>query len=174
MKIEKFPSVKIIQMEVFRDARGSFQRICSSVDFNVDHRDGEIKEVSFSSNPNSLTLRGLHAMPENSAEIKYVTCVSGKVLDVIVDIRESSETFLDHMAIILDAENINSVVIPPGFAHGYLTMVANTSIVYAMSANYDKQLEFGLRWNDPAINIDWGITQPNFISFRDQNFNFVL
>jgi dTDP-4-dehydrorhamnose 3,5-epimerase len=173
MKIEKFPNVKISQKEVFRDARGSFQRICSSGDFNVENQNGKILEVSFSFNPNYNTLRGLHAMPENTGEIKSVSCVRGRILDVIVDTREGSKTLLDYMAFVLDADNVNSVIIPPGFAHGYLTLTENTSIVYAMSANFNSELEFGLRWDDPAINIDWGTARPEFISARDQSFKFV-
>lgn len=173
MKVGKFSEVKVIRNEIFRDSRGSFQRICSFLDFKLEDQMGEILEVSFSHNPNPLTLRGLHAMPENSGEIKYVSCVSGKVLDVIVDIRKGSNTFLDHMAIVLGADTIDSVLIPPGFAHGYLTLDENSSIVYAMGARYDKDLEFGLRWNDPSIDIEWGIKQPQFISIRDQNFELL-
>jgi len=173
MKIEKFPNVEIVQKEIFRGARGSFQRVCSSVDFNLDNQIGAILEVSFSFNANRNTLRGLHTMPEDSGEIKSVTCVKGQILDVIVDTRQESETYLDHMAFVLDADNANSVIIPPGFAHGYLTLVENTSLVYAMSANFNSNLEFGLAWDDPAIKIDWGTERPDFISARDQSFEFV-
>ena len=173
VRIEKFPNVTLIQREVFQDIRGSFQRVCSSVDFSIEKQNSAILEVSFSFNANCNTLRGLHTMPESSGEIKSVTCVKGKILDVIVDARGGSETYLDYMAFILDSDNVNSVIIPPGFAHGYLTLVENTSLVYAMSANFESELEFGLRWDDPAIGIDWGTARPDFISARDQSFEFV-
>ena len=100
-------------------------------------------------------LRGLHFQAQPHAQGKLVRCVRGAVLDVAVDIRAGSPSFGQHAAVELSAAGGTLLWAPPGFAHGYVTLVADCEVVYKMTDYYEPSSERGIAWDDPALAIDW-------------------
>ncbi|MCL4168254.1 UNVERIFIED_CONTAM: hypothetical protein GTU68_026893 [Idotea baltica] len=99
------------------------------------------------------------------AQGKLVRVISGKVLDVAVDLRPNSPTYGQHEKVILDAEQNNMFYVPPGFAHGFCT-IEEAIFSYKCTNVYNKESERGILWNDPELNIDWGVNEPN-VSEKD-------
>lgn len=156
----------IIKPRVFGDSRGyffeSYQRELYKQagildDFVQDNESKSSKGV----------LRGLHFQRPPYAQGKLVRVVSGSVLDVAVDLRPASPTYGKHVAIELSADNKLQFWIPPGFAHGFLTLDDNTLFLYKCTAFYNKPAEECIAWNDPDLNIHWGIQEP-LVSEKDQ------
>lgn len=111
------------------------------------------------------TLRGLHYQKPPFAQGKLVRVLIGKVLDVVLDIRSNSKTFGQHHKVILDAEKHNQMYVPPGFAHGFAAL-EDSVFSYKCTNYYNKESEDGVLWNDPFLNLDWGIENP-IISEKD-------
>lgn len=112
------------------------------------------------------TLRGLHYQQNPHAQAKLVRVVTGKVLDVAVDLRKDSPTFGQHHSVILDAEKHNMFLVPAGFGHGFVAL-EDSVFTYKCSNYYNKESEGGVLWNDPELAIDWGIADP-IVSEKDQ------
>jgi dTDP-4-dehydrorhamnose 3,5-epimerase len=104
-------------------------------------------------------IRGLHAQKAPYEQAKLVSVMQGRVLDVVVDIRPHSPTFKKVYQCILDAEKHNMLMIPEGFAHGFAAL-EDAVFFYKCSQSYHKESEFGIRWNDPSLNINWGVENP--------------
>ena len=111
-------------------------------------------------------LRGLHFQVQNP-QGKLVTCLNGRVLDVVVDLRVDSETCGQQYSTILDSERRNQLWIPPGFAHGFSVLSEVADFFYKCTDYYDPDDETGIRWNDPDLNIDWQVKNPA-VSLKDQ------
>ncbi|MEO5570923.1 MAG: dTDP-4-dehydrorhamnose 3,5-epimerase [Bacteroidia bacterium] len=111
-------------------------------------------------------LRGFHFQIPPYEQGKLVRVVKGSALDIVVDIRKSSQTYGKHYKVLLDDKQRNVLWIPPGFAHGFLSMEENTVFVYKCTNFYDKPSEKGILWNDPELDIDWGINNP-LVSDKD-------
>jgi dTDP-4-dehydrorhamnose 3,5-epimerase len=111
-------------------------------------------------------LRGFHFQIAPYEQGKLVRVVKGSALDVVVDIRKNSESYGKHYKVVLDDRQRNMLWIPPGFAHGFLSLEDNTVFVYKCTNFYDKPSEKGILWNDPDLNIDWGIKHP-LVSDKD-------
>jgi len=111
-------------------------------------------------------IRGLHFQSAPYAQAKLASVLSGKVLDVVVDLRPASKTFGQVYSCILDSERRNMLMVPDGFAHGFAAL-EDSHFLYKCSNIYNKALEMGIRWNDPDLNIDWKIEKP-IISEKDQ------
>ena len=103
------------------------------------------------------TLRGLHYQLEPHAQSKLVRVIQGKVLDVAVDIRQSSPTFGQHVAVELSSDNKRQLFIPRGFAHGFVVLSESAVFAYKVDNYYNKECDRGLAFNDPALGIDWQI-----------------
>lgn len=156
-----------IQSSAAFDERGSFLRIWDAVDFEGQF---DLIQASAASNLRALTLRGLHFQAEPNDETKIVQCISGSVFDVAVDLREDSTTYRRCIARrIGPKEELQGLLIPKGFAHGYLTLEANSTLIYFMDQLYAPESARGIIWNDPALQIAWP-SQPEVISDRDRNF----
>jgi dTDP-4-dehydrorhamnose 3,5-epimerase len=115
---------------------------------------------------NKNVLRGLHFQKPPFAQGKLVRVISGRVLDVAVDIRKSSETYGKYQMVELSAENKKMFWIPPGFAHGFLVLEENTVFSYKCSNYYSPESEGTIKWNDKDLNIEWPISKPN-VSEKD-------
>ena len=114
------------------------------------------------------TLRGMHYQLPPHAETKIISCLAGSILDVIIDLRPDSKTFMQHHAVELHANESKCVCVPQGCAHGYFTLTNTTEVLYCVDEYYNPELERGVRWNDPAFAISWP-AQPQVISDKDAN-----
>ena len=148
--------VYIIEPRVFNDARGYFFEAWKQEEFNA-----HIGQVNFIQDNESKSsrgvLRGLHYQKGEFSQAKLVRVIKGRVLDVAVDIRKSSPTFGQHVMVELSEDNKRQFFIPRGFAHGFLVLSDEAIFTYKVDNVYAPQAEAGIRWNDPALNIDWPI-----------------
>ena len=155
------PEIRLEPVSTYQDPRGTFRRV-----FDAQSDIIGSQQISFSNNIHERTLRGVHSLSLKSDEWKIIECVSGSVFDVAVDLRPNSETYLKWMGVYLDANSNFSILLPPGFGHGYLTLSANSSLIYRMSTPFNQEEENGVRWDDPLVNIEWP-AHPNYISEKD-------
>lgn len=158
----------VVEPTPFQDQRGFFARTFCKNEFKSIGFDKEFVQFNHSFNKLKGTLRGLHFQRPPYAETKYVRCVEGRIYDVAVDIRKESPTYLQFVGIELSAENMLGLLIPEGFAHGFQTLVDNTSVIYHSTNYYTLNSEAGLNYNDPLIKIDWKLPPTN-ISEKDKS-----
>ncbi len=119
-------------------------------------------------------MRGLHYQIPPMAQGKLVRVCKGAILDVAVDIRQASPTFGRHVRELVSAENWRQIWVPPGFAHGYVTLEPDTEVIYKVTNYYSPAHERGIRWNDPSLGIDWGVdTASAVLSSRDTEHPFI-
>jgi dTDP-4-dehydrorhamnose 3,5-epimerase len=167
MKLQetKIEGLLIVLPDIFNDERGYFfesfqkenyKKLGINADFVQDNESMSVKGV----------LRGLHFQVPPYAQGKLVRVVRGAVLDVAVDIRKDSKTYGKWESVILSAENKQMLWIPEGFAHGFLTLEDNTIFQYKCTNYYNRESELGIIWNDPDLNIHWGIANP-LVSDKD-------
>lgn len=152
-----FPDVHILIPERFTDHRGYFSEIYSQPAFQSLGIDCTFVQDNQSLSVAKGTVRGLHFQYPPYDQAKLVRVTSGRLLDVIVDIRAGSPSFGQHFSIELSAENRQQLFIPSGFAHGFCTLEDNTEILYKVSAPYSKAHDAGIFWNDPDLNIAWPV-----------------
>ncbi|MFH0758711.1 MAG: dTDP-4-dehydrorhamnose 3,5-epimerase [Bacteroidota bacterium] len=157
-----------IELEPYRDDRGFFTRAYCKNEFEAIPDCKEFVQFNHSFTIRKWSLRGLHYQMPPRAENKLIRCIRGKVLDVIVDIRNGSPTFLHHFAVELSAVNMKMIYVPEGFAHGFQTMEDHTELLYFHSAFYSAEHEGGIRYSDPRLRIDWPMP-PSEISGKDMN-----
>ncbi|MBM6618244.1 dTDP-4-dehydrorhamnose 3,5-epimerase [Bacillus suaedaesalsae] len=169
MKINetKFKGVYILEPLVKFDGRGFFMESYNKrlLEQNGIHYDFVQDNHSLSKEPG--VVRGLHYQLHPMAQTKLVRVCTGAIYDVVVDIRPNSNTFGDWFGIILSEENKKQLLIPPGFAHGFCTLVPDTHLLYKVDQFYDSKLDRGILWNDPNIGIEWPISNP-ILSIKDQ------
>ena len=118
------------------------------------------------------TIRGMHYQVPPFSEIKLVRCIAGAVYDVIIDLREGSHTYLRHFGTELSGENKKMIYIPEGFAHGFQALTDNCELIYHHSQFYAPGMEAGIRYNEPAVNIEWPLPVIN-VSARDNEHPFI-
>src|ERR1700684_2190789 len=153
----------LIEMERFTDERGFFARSYCAEVFTKRRLGPELRQCSVSYNARRATLRGMHYQVAPHEEHKLVRCTAGAIFDVIVDIRASSPTYRRWYGAELTFDNRRSLFIPPGFAHGFVSLADDTEVYYMISAAHAPQFSRGLRWNDPAFGIAWPVA-PTVIS----------
>ena len=153
------PAVKVLVPKKFGDHRGFFSETYSRKAFEALGIRSDFVQDNHSLSAEAGVVRGLHYQLPPAAQDKLLRVVRGAILDVAVDIRRSSPTFGRYVAEVLSAENWRQIYIPAGFAHGFRTLEPNTEVIYKVTAFYAPERDRGIRWNDPALGIDWGITE---------------
>lgn len=145
----------VIDIDAHADARGFFARIFCAREFAAHGLDPSVLQGNVSFNHARGTLRGLHFQVPPFAETKIVRCTRGAIVDVIVDLRPESPTYLRHVAVNLTADNRRSLFVPRRFAHGYQTLEDRSEVMYLTGEFYVPAAEGGLRFDDPALGIAW-------------------
>jgi len=159
----------VIHRPVRRDSRGFFSRLFGEDELLAAGRPTTAVHVNSSTSIEVGTLRGIHFQFPPHMEAKIVSCVSGAVWDVGVDLRPGSPTRFQWFGKVLTPENGVGLVIPEGFGHGFITLEPNTTMVYVVSAVYAFDHESGIRFDDPALDIDWPLT-PRVLSDKDREW----
>lgn len=162
----------IIEMDTHRDERGSFARTFCEDTFAANGLDFRPVQMNLSRNPARLTLRGMHYHPAPHEEPKLVQCMQGRIFDVAVDLRPHSASYLKAVSVELDGHEDRAFFIPPGCAHGFLTLADHSNVLYGMGIRYVAGVALGYRWDDPAFAIDWPAA-PRLISERDASYPLV-
>ena len=150
----------ILEPKVFGDSRGWFVESWSANAMEEAGLHYSFVQDNHSFSANKGVLRGLHFQRGDSAQAKLVRCTRGAILDVTVDMRRSSPSYKKWVAVELSAENFRQLLVPRGFLHGFLTLTDNVEFLYKVDNYYDKEADRGIRWNDPELGVDWGITDP--------------
>jgi len=150
------PDVFIIEPKVFGDDRGYIFE-----SFNQKEFEKHVGQINFIQDNESKSskgmLRGLHFQKPTYTQSKLLRCIEGKVLDVIVDLRQDSSIYKQSLSIVLSGENKKQIFVPKRFAHGFLVLSDTATIAYKVDENYAPDLDSGIAWNDEGINIDWGV-----------------
>lgn len=149
----------LLRPRLFQDDRGYFMESFNASVFNNLGIPTEFVQDNESQSEKGV-LRGLHFQKPPHAQAKLVRVIRGAALDVVVDLRKSSSTYGQHRAFVLDDQTKELLFIPEGFAHGFLALQTPTLFSYKCSRFYCKEAEEGLRWNDPALQIQWEIENP--------------
>jgi dTDP-4-dehydrorhamnose 3,5-epimerase len=156
----------ILEPRIFHDTRGYFYE---------SYNQQKLKELGIDtifvqdnqSYSQKGVIRGLHFQKPPFAQAKLVRVIKGKVLDVAVDIRKSSPTYGQHFSIILTGENHRQFLIPEGFAHGFVALEDDSIFTYKCSQFYHKEAEMSIRYNDPTLNINWGLDNAPIMTEKD-------
>jgi dTDP-4-dehydrorhamnose 3,5-epimerase len=163
------PGVLVVDIEPREDERGAFARLQCPDEFAAAGQPFAPVQTSLSRNPKAGTLRGMHYQPAPHAERKLVRAVRGRMFDVAVDLRPESPAFRKWCGLELSAKNARALFLPEGVAHGFLTLEADTDVLYQISPKFEPGHEAGVRWNDPAFAIAWP-RAPALISERDATY----
>lgn len=161
------PEVILIKPKVFGDERGFFMESYKKSLFVQNGISEEFIQDNHSKSTKGV-LRGLHYQLNPKAQGKLVRCVSGSVFDVAVDIRRNSPTFGKWVGYELNADNQQMLWIPAGFAHGFITLEDNTEFLYKTTGEYAPDCDRGIKYNDPAIGIEWPKLDNILLSDKDQ------
>lgn len=157
----------IIDLDKYQDDRGFFARAYCQKEFAAHGLATDMVQTNVSRSTQRGTLRGMHYQRAPYEEAKLIRCTRGALYDVIVDLRPDSETYGTWMGVTLDALAHRMLYVPEGFAHGFLTLDDHTEVVYQVSAFYTPGAEAGLRYDDPALAIDWP-TDVRVLSEKDR------
>ena len=165
----KLKGAFVIELERRDDERGFFARSFCRQEFQQRGMNPLIAQSGIARNRHKGTIRGMHFQFPPAAETKLVRCTRGALLDIIVDLRPESETYLQHEAVELDAKTMRALYVPERFAHGYQTLRADTVASYELGQVYTPSAEGGLPYDDPRLGLDWPLPV-TAISARDRNF----
>jgi dTDP-4-dehydrorhamnose 3,5-epimerase len=147
--------VAVIDLELKQDERGFFARSFDREVFASEGLEPVVAQCNVSYNSRAGTLRGMHFQVAPATEAKLVRCTAGAILDIVVDVRPESATYLQHVAVELTALNRRALYVPPMFAHGYQTLVDGAEVTYQVSEAYTPGTERGLRHDDPLLGLRW-------------------
>ena len=151
----------VVDLDRIEDERGFFARSFCEKEFSALGLDSRFVQCNVSYNRLAGTLRGMHFQAEPHGEAKLVCCTRGAILDVVVDVRPDSPTYLNWFGKEISAENRTALFIPRGFAHGFQTLVDDSEVLYQMSEFFHPDSARGIRWDDPVLAICWPLG--NFI-----------
>ncbi len=171
MKLTETPlqGAVLLTSQPWLDKRGSFTRLFCAQAFADWGLLPTIAQVSMARNHERGTIRGMHYQVDPALEAKLIRCLAGSVLDVIVDLRPDSASYMHHLAIVLDSRSGDALYVPPLFAHGYQTLEPETELLYQMSGAYSPEYERGMRYDDPILGIRWPLPVSR-ISERDASW----
>lgn len=159
----------ILDVERLEDERGFFGRTWCQREFTDHGLESNLVQCSISLNRLKGTLRGMHLQLPPYAETKLVRCTQGAIFDVIIDLRQDSNTYKEWIGVELTAENRRALYVPKGFAHGFQTLADNTEVLYQMTEFFAPDYARGLLWNDPQFSINW--PEPvSIMSAKDQSY----
>ena len=164
------PGAWVVKPEPYEDARGRFRRVYCTEEFSRAGIPFQIQQTNISENTSRLTLRGFHYRNEWLPEVKFLTCIRGRVYNVIADLRRSSPSFGKSVALELSQQNGWGVYLPHGCAHAFMTLDDDTAIQYYHSSVYKGGADRGLRYNDPFLKVGWPHS-PEIISEKDQSYS---
>ncbi|QCJ44756.1 dTDP-4-dehydrorhamnose 3,5-epimerase [Bacillus sp. S3] len=162
------PGVKIIEPKVFGDQRGWFTETYNESIFKEAGINIRFVQDNHSFSATKGTLRGLHYQFNPKAQTKLVRCTKGSIFDVAVDIRKGSPTFGRWFGLEMTAENNKQLLIPKGFAHGFMTLTDDVEVQYKVDELYAPECDRGIIWNDPMIGIEWPIELYPVLSAKDE------
>lgn len=173
MQIKTFdiPGLVLLIPRVFDDPRGYFKETYNADAFQAATGERpDFVQDNHSLSVQAGTVRGLHYQAPPFAQGKLVRVVAGHVTDIAVDVRKGSATYGQHVQVHLSAENHAMLWVPAGFLHGFATLSPHTEFVYKVTAPYDKDCDGSVAWNDPALNIEWGLGKLTpIVSEKDKN-----
>ena len=166
----KIPGVYVIESQRFADERGFFAPSFRQKEFQDRGLSGVFVENNISYSKRRGTLRGMHYQAAPYGQAKLVRCTRGSVFDVAVDLRPNSPTFKEWVGVNLTAENRSMLYLPGDCGHGFQTLVDDTEVFYMVSEVYVPQSGKGVRWNDPAFDIVWPLSEDAILIERDQKY----
>lgn len=164
----ELPDVILLEPKVFKDGRGFFMETYKYSEFAANGIDETFLQMNHSRSAKNI-LRGLHFQRSPKAQGKLVRVLAGNIFDVAVDIRPGSPSYGKWCSLVLSAENKKMVYVPRGFAHGFCVVSEEAEVLYLATEEYAPELEGGILWNDPDLNIPWP-TQDPILSQRDRNW----
>lgn len=165
MEIE---GVYLIEPIVHQDSRGFFMESYNEQIFIEKGLHYKFIQDNHALSREAGVIRGLHYQLAPKAQTKLIRATAGAIYDVVVDIREGSDTFGKWIGVILSEENKRQLLIPKGFAHGYCTLTTNTQVIYKVDEFYSPEHDRGIAWNDINLSIDWPVSNP-ILSAKDKN-----
>jgi len=160
----------VIEPERIEDERGFFARSWCQKEFEAHGLNPLIVQCNISYNKKKGTLRGMHYQAAPYQEDKIVSCISGAIYDVIIDLRRDSATYCQWFAVELSGDNYRMLYVPVGLAHGFQSLEDNTVVFYQMSEFYHTECARGVKWDDPAFGVKWPV-KDNIISEKDCKFS---
>ncbi len=163
------PGVWLIEPEVFTDNRGAFRRHFCREEFARHGLSPTVAQGNISENHAFGTLRGFHYQQGPHAEAKTISCMTGSIYDVVIDLRRSSPTFMQWRSAEISADDRRSIYVPAGCANAWITTSAETVLHYYMSEMFTPDSACGIRYNDPTFEVSWPMA-PEVISDRDRTF----
>jgi dTDP-4-dehydrorhamnose 3,5-epimerase len=163
------PGAYLVELAPVSDARGFFARSYSPEEFAARGLRTPLNQCSVSYNARKATLRGMHYQIAPHEEHKLVRCTAGAIFDVIIDLRPASSHFRRWFGAELNAQNRRAVFVPPGCAHGFITLSDDSEVLYMISTAHSAAHGRGVRWDDPAFGIEWPL-QPDIIAARDAQY----
>ena len=172
-RTESIPDVVVVEPQVIPDARGKFFESYRQDVFNQFGIHVQFVQDNYSYSSFKGSVRGLHYQIPPHAQAKLIHVLRGKIYDVAVDLRRASPTFGKHVAVELSEQNHWALYIPEGFAHGFQTLEDDTAVLYKVSRFYAPHHERGVRWNDPALGIQWPgppPSTPQQLTDRDRQY----
>lgn len=170
LKIAPLPisGLKLIERQAICDSRGHLTRIFCREELSEVGWSNQIAQINHTYTSKQGTVRGMHYQRVPYSEMKLISCIRGKLLDIAVDLRTGSKTYLQHHAEVLSVENGKALLIPEGFAHGFQALTDDVELIYCHSMPYNADVEAGINPMDKGLGIDWPLPITD-ISERDQN-----
>jgi dTDP-4-dehydrorhamnose 3,5-epimerase len=163
--------LKLVTPKKYGDDRGFFSETHNASTWEKAGLNYQFVQDNHSLSRDVGTVRGLHFQTEPYAQDKLVRVVSGRILDVAVDLRRSSPSFGRHVVVELSKENWRQLFIPKGFAHGFVTLEPDTEVLYKVTNFYSPTHDYGLSWDDPELGVNWGVTpEQAFLSDKDRKW----